>query len=66
MEHETYALTRLIIFVLTGKINLTNIGNELLASFVKKGLSPDLNKRFHSVDEMEKYIRDILSSYNVG
>ena len=66
MEHETYALTRLIIFVLTGKINLTNIGNELLASFVKKGLSPDLNKRFHSVDEMEKDIRDILSSYNVG
>ena len=48
MEYETFALTRLIYYVMTGKYNLQNIKN-----FVLKGVSPNLDERYHSVDEMQ-------------
>lgn len=50
--HETYAITRLIYFVMSGKINVSTIKDMKLKSFVEKGLSPNLDQRYKSVDEM--------------
>lgn len=58
--HETYALTRVIAFVMTGKTNLNNINDENLKKLVKKGLSEDIKKRFQSVEELtEEFIKNI-------
>ena len=54
--HETYALTRVIYFVMTGKTNTEKITNQNLRAFVEKGLNPDKIKRFQN-------IRDIISAF---
>lgn len=51
--HETYALTRLIYFVMTGKINRQKIENESLEKFVTKGINKETKKRFQSIDELK-------------
>lgn len=50
--HETYALTRILYFVLTGKTNTENIKDKILEEFVKKGLCPEKGKRFKDVHEI--------------
>ena len=47
--HETYALTRVIYFVMTGKTNTEKITNQNLRAFVEKGLNPDKIKRFQNI-----------------
>ena len=54
--HETYALTRVIYFVMTGKTNTEKITNQNLRNFVERGLSPDKTKRFQN-------IRDMISAF---
>lgn len=54
--HETYALTRVICFVMTGKTNTEKITNQNLRAFVEKGLNPDKIKRFQN-------IRDMISAF---
>ena len=54
--HETYALTRVIYFVMTGKTNTEKIMNQNLRSFVERGLNPDKAKRFQN-------IRDMISAF---
>ena len=54
--HETYALTRVIYFVMTGKTNTEKITNQNLRAFVEKGLNPDKAKRFQN-------IRDMISAF---
>lgn len=58
--HETYALTRLIAFIMTGKATADRITDAKLKVFVEKGLSPDKNKRFQSIDEMSLAFRKAL------
>lgn len=60
--HETYALTRVIIFVMTGKINLNNINDEQLNSLIQKGLSIEKEKRFQSIEELTQFFNNL--SYN--
>lgn len=50
--HETYAITRLVVFILTGRTNTTKIKNVQLKEFVVKGLNPDKAKRFQNIDEL--------------
>ena len=50
--HETYALTRVIYFVMTGKTNTDKIANQQLRNFVEVGLNPDKTKRFQNVKDM--------------
>lgn len=50
--HETFALTRVIYYILTGKTNTDNISNPKLQAFVHKGLNTDKSMRFQSVSEM--------------
>lgn len=55
--HETYALTRIVYYIITGKTNTDKISDEKLRAFVEKGLNPDQTKRFQNVSEMIKHIR---------
>lgn len=55
--HETYALTRIVYYIMTGKTNTDKISDEKLRAFVEKGLNPDQTKRFQNVSEMIKDIR---------
>ena len=54
--HETYALTRVIYFVMTGKNNKEKIKKQNLRAFVEKRLNPDKTKRFQN-------IRDMISAF---
>ena len=54
--NETYALTRVIYFVMTGKTNTEKITNQNLRNFVERGLNPDKTKRFQN-------IRDMISAF---
>ena len=57
MEHEIYALTLVVYYVLTGRTNVDKISNEKLKAFVYKGLNPDKAKRFKNASEMLKEFR---------
>lgn len=59
IEHETYALTRLICFVLTGKTNVDKIRNKNILRFAQKGMSTNKMVRYKDVDEMFKEIKQI-------
>lgn len=61
--HETYALTRLIAFIWTGKATADRIQDINLKFFVEKGLSPDKSKRYKSVDEMIVAFKKIQNTY---
>lgn len=62
MVHETFALTRLILFIMTGKYNLENIKDEKIKGFVIKGIDPDTNKRYQSVDELRAAFNTIFNN----
>lgn len=57
--HETYALTRIAYYTMTGRTNTDRISDEKMKKFVEKGLNPDKNKRFQNVSEMMKEFRAI-------
>lgn len=58
--HETYALTKLMYFVMTGREeDISNIKNLSLKSFVTKGLSVNKENRYQSVDEMIASLKNI-------
>lgn len=57
--HETYALTRIVYYVMTGKTSTDNIKNQKLQEFIRKGLSSEYDKRFQSVEEMIQAFRAI-------
>lgn len=50
--HETYAITRLVYYVMTGRTNTEKIQNISLKEFVNRGLSTDKKKRFQDIDEL--------------
>lgn len=57
--HETFALTRLVAFIMSGKPYPDKIKDTKLKAYVEKGLSADKTKRFQSVDEMAIAFRTI-------
>lgn len=56
--HETYALTRILYFVLTGK-SKTDSSPDNLRNFIQRGLNNDKDLRFKSVDELHKAFNSI-------
>lgn len=50
--HETYAITRLVFFIMTGRTNTDKIENSQLKDFVVKGLNSDKTKRYQDLDEL--------------
>ncbi|CAD2071034.1 hypothetical protein GCM10007358_14030 [Phocicoccus schoeneichii] len=59
IQHETFALTRVILFVMTGRVNINNIDNEDLKSLVEKGLNQDKGKRFQSIEELTRFFNSL-------
>ena len=59
IPHETYALTRVIYFVLTGRTNVENISNQNYKNFVEKGLSTEKSTRFQDITEMLQAFRSL-------
>lgn len=57
--HETYALTRIVYFVLTGRTNVDKISNADLEAFVRKGLNSDKSLRFQNVSEMIEALKNL-------
>lgn len=56
--HETYALTRIVYFVMTGRTNTDKIPDNL-REFVKKGLHTDKSMRFKTTTEIVQAFRTI-------
>jgi Serine/threonine protein kinase len=59
--HETYALTRILYYVLTGKTRTDKV-SENLRTFVEKGLNSDKRLRFKDVDELRQAFQSIKPS----
>jgi len=59
IPHEIYALTRIVIFVMTGKTNLNNIKDESIKYLIQKGLNPEKDKRFQSVEELAQFFNGL-------
>lgn len=57
--HETFALTRLLLFVMTGKTRTDRIEDERLRVLATKGLNTDMSKRFKSADELMNYLKGL-------
>jgi len=55
--HETYALTRLLFYVMTGRTNVDNIKNTHLKIFIEKGLNVDKSQRFQNISELAEFYR---------
>lgn len=53
VRYETFALTRLIYFVMTGKRNMENIA-ENHREFIEQGIAQDVKERFGSINEMRR------------
>lgn len=62
LTHELYAITQLLVYVLTGKINFANIKNPSIEKFLKKGTQAEQTKRFQTLDELKQGIIDCLNS----
>ena len=59
MCHETYAITRLCYFILTGRTNIEKQKEGAIKRFWNKGTSTDRSVRFTSVDEIMQAVRAI-------
>ena len=57
--HETYALTRLLYFIMTGKTNTEKIKDSNLKIFIEKGLSSDKKQRFQTMLELAREFKKI-------
>ena len=62
IRHETFALTRLCYFVLTGKTNVSKQKEGAIKAFWRKGTSTDINERFKSVEELYAAVMAINES----
>lgn len=58
IQHEIYALTQVIFYIMTGRKNLNNNKNEEIEMFIDSGMNADLSKRVKTLDELKKlYLR---------
>jgi eukaryotic-like serine/threonine-protein kinase len=60
--HETYAITRLIFFIMTGRTNTDKIENLTLKNFVVKGLNSDKTKRYRDIDDLISIFNNITET----
>lgn len=59
IAHETYALTRLIYFVMSGRVKIDKFGDESLREFVMRGININLDERYKDIDELRVAFRKI-------
>lgn len=58
--HETYALTRLLYFVLTGRKNIMNESDKDFLAFYDKGISDNHQDRYQNVNEIKSEVEGII------
>lgn len=63
IRHEIYALTQLIVIVLTGKINFSKIKNEKIKEFLEKGTNT-IENRFQTMKEFSKAVKEMIEKTN--
>ena len=61
IEDETYALTKVILYIMTGSAWVSSGIDEKLKKFLQKGISSDKTERYHSIDEMIKALKNVFS-----
>jgi len=59
IHHETFSLTRIIYFVLTGRKNIQSITHKDFEDFIKRGISSTIHERYQSVDDLQKYFNQL-------
>lgn len=64
IEHETYALTKLIYFVMTGKETLEKYNNTKYKDFVSKGISDRIDNRYKSIEDLESSFNTLVMQLN--
>ena len=62
VQHEIYAITRVIAYVLTGKKNISNITDEKINNFINNGTCYDLSKRYKNIDELHQGFQLIVKN----
>ncbi len=63
MVHETFVLTKIVYFILTGRKNFDKESTSYLKGFLDKGLSPNKEHRFKSVEDLENYLKKSVYNY---
>ncbi|MEK4626557.1 protein kinase [Priestia sp. FSL P4-0332] len=61
--HETYALTRLIYFVMTGKSKIGKFKNDGFKNFIETGIADNEEERYQSVKEMQEAFNKIVYTF---
>ncbi|PEW27349.1 protein kinase family protein [Bacillus thuringiensis] len=61
-HHEIYALTRLIYFIITAKMQISTYPNTHFQGFVAKGINRNIEERYKSVQEMRESFSQIVST----
>ncbi len=57
IRHETYALAKVVYFILTGKSSNFHLEkNDELKAFILKAISPDKEKRFTDINELREIL----------
>lgn len=59
MRHETFALTRLCFYILTGRTNITKQKDGMIKQFWNKGTSSNPKERFQNVRELLSFVQQI-------
>ncbi len=62
MQHETYALVRLVYFIMTGRMQISDFSHPAYRAFVSKGLSDNLQDRYADVKGMQSAFEAVLQS----
>lgn len=63
MTHETYAITRVLFYILTGKINVDGLANGSIKSFIQNGLNSDRGKRYRNIAEIRIALNVVFDSF---
>jgi eukaryotic-like serine/threonine-protein kinase len=62
IRHETFALTRLIYFVMTGKTRINSFKSKEFESFIMRGISDIIDERYKSVEELRDAFLKIINT----
>ncbi len=60
--HETYALTLIVYFIMTGKTNVEKNDNKTIADFLDKGMNPVRTERYASAEEVLEAVKLLSES----
>lgn len=62
IEHEIYALTRLIFYVFTGRTNLEKEKNKHIENFLLKGTNSDSKIRYKDMKELRNAVNEMITN----